>query len=96
MQYRTLATGLEKVAKIPSKIKRLERIEHETGEEPIQGLKRHERRKPPDFSGEILHPKSDKRKRSANGSDQKHEAEGLSENSEGGPGGILYSLLSPG
>jgi len=62
MQYRTLATGLEKVAKIPSKIKQLERFEHEAGKEPIPGIKRSERRKPPDFSGEILHPKSDKHK----------------------------------
>lgn len=92
MQNRTLATGPKEVAKIPSKIKQSERFEHEAGKEPIPGLKRHERRKPPDFGGKILHPKSDKRKRSANGSDQKDEAEGLPENSESRSGGILYAL----
>ena len=62
MQYRTLATGLEKVAKIPSEIEQPERFEHEAGEEPISGIKRRERRKSPDFSGEILHQNSDKPK----------------------------------
>lgn len=62
MRYRTLATGPKEVAKISSEIKQPERFEHTAGEDPIPGIKRHERRKPPDSGGEILHPKSDKHK----------------------------------